>query len=97
MNEINITLSSCKQTSAFPTELPGARLGERKWRAKSSVWISSSRDSREQAWSQNYRPDISVSDLSPHGAPGAGLVSDAEGAFNVSFECSAGNTLVPSE
>lgn len=30
VNEINITLSSCKQTSAFPTELPGARLRERK-------------------------------------------------------------------
>lgn len=53
VSEINIILASCKQTSAFPRELPGARFAEHEWCAKSSVWIPSSRDDREQAWSQN--------------------------------------------
>lgn len=47
-SEINITFASCKQTSAFPSEPPGARFWEHKQCAKSSVLIPSSKDNHEQ-------------------------------------------------
>lgn len=93
--KINTFLASCKQTSAFPRELPRMRLWELKWCAKSSLFIPASRGNQEQAQSQNYRSGIWISDLSPHSAPGIGLVSSIVWDISVTSEISTNPTFVP--
>lgn len=95
--KINTLLASCKQTSAFPSELPRMRLWEHTWCAKSSLFIPTSRGNQEQAQSQNYRSDIWISDLSPHSAPGIGLVSSIVWDISVTSEISTNPTFVPLE
>lgn len=95
--KINTLLASCKQTSAFPSELPRMRLWEHTWCAKSSLFIPASRGNQEQAQSQNYRSDIWISDLSPHSAPGIGLVSSIVWDISVTSEISTNPTFVPLE
>lgn len=97
VSKINTLLASCKQTSAFPSELPRMRLWEHKWCAKNSLFIPTSRGNQEQAQSQNYRSDIWISDLSPHSAPGIGLVSSIVWDLNMAFEFSANRTFVALE
>lgn len=95
--KINTLLASCKQTSAFPSELPRMRLWEHTWCAKSSLFIPASRGNQEQAQSQNYRSDIWISDLSPHSAPGIGLVSSIVWDISMTSEISTNPTFVPLE
>lgn len=94
VSKINTLLASCKQTSAFPSELPRTRLWEHKWCAKNSLFIPTSRGNQEQAQSQNYRSDIWISDLSPHSAPGIGLVSSIVWDINMASEFSTKTTFV---
>lgn len=97
VSKINTLLASCKQTSAFPSELPRMRLWEHKWCAKNSLFIPTSRSNQEQAQSQNYRSDIWISDLSPRSAPGIGLVSSIVWDINMAFAFSTNTTFVALE
>lgn len=97
VSKINTLLASCKQTSAFPSELPRMRLWEHKWRAKNSLFIPTSRSNQEQAQSQNYRSDIWISDLSPRSAPGIGLMSSIVWDINMAFAFSTNTTVVALE